>query len=126
MQLQRRGIGAQVALQLHSVLAVIIEDERVVISDDVIRMSFEKVHLLLQFLRIGPVVVGFAVGDVTTARFAKQARDASSALAVLIDLLIEGPNDRRMPLGVVRNDARGSVCGGVVVDQDFVPEIGLL
>ncbi len=113
-------------MQLHAILTVFVEGDGVVVGDDVIGMALEKVHLQLQLARVGPVIVGFAVGDVTAARFGKQVGNAGQALAVLIDLLIEGPNDCRMPLGVLRDDARCAICGGVVVDQDFVAEAGLL
>src|SRR5690606_32185335 len=104
LQFKRRGITTQLALQLHAVLTVFIEGHRVVVGQHVVGMAFEKVYLYLQFARIGPVVVSFAIGDVATASHAEQARHRRLALGVLIHFAVEGANQVRETFGVVSDD----------------------
>ena len=98
-------------------------------ADGVVGVRLHEVDLFLEFEGVGPVVVAFAVGDVFPFGMGIEKCDSHAAFVacgVLVGLLVEGSDSSGVLRCVVAYDLVGAVGGGIVVDDDFGGEGGLL
>lgn len=92
-------------------------------------MQLHEVHLTLQLVWVGPVVVALAIGYVfaTCALVVElNVHTATVALLEFVLRLVEGEHDVRVPLFIFPQYGLRLVGGSVVVNQDFKREGGLL
>ena len=95
----------------------------------IVGVGFEEVDLELQFVRVGPVVVALARGDVFCIGVHGGTHDVAYRVtwfAVLVLGLVDGLDDVGVALGILADDGSGAVGRGIVVDDSLEWEGGLL
>ena len=98
-------------------------------ADGVVGVGLHEVDLFLEFERVCPVVVAFAVGDKFPFGMRIEECDSHAtfvACGVLVGLLVEGSDSLGILFYVVAYYLVGTIGGGIVVDDDFGGEGGLL
>ena len=90
-------------------------------------MRFQKIHLLLQFVFITPIVIAFTDRRILSLRLRKKNafRDGYS-LRILIFSLVYRFNDVRILCLIFCDDRSRVICGRIVIYKNFVPEVRLL
>ena len=107
--------------------AVAKMQQRVVHTGAVVRVALQKVHLPLQAAVVAPVVVPFADADVLAPGVGEEVFGVEvAALGENVLLHKKGPHNAGVTQGIVPDDLRRAVGGGVVADQDLKGEVRLL
>ena len=95
----------------------------------IVGVGFEEVDLELQFVRVGPVVVALAHGDVFCIGVHGGTHDVVYAVTWFAELvlgLVDGLDDVGVLLGVLTDDGCRAVCRSVVVNNGLEGECSLL
>ena len=90
-------------------------------------MRFQKIHLLLQFVFIAPIVVAFTNRRILSLRpREKDAFRDEYSLRILIFRLVDRFNDVRILCLIFCDNRSRVICGRIIVYKNFVPEVRLL
>ena len=94
----------------------------------IIRVGFEEIDLLLEFERVGPVVIAFAEGDVFASGFGEDEllENATFSFRPLIFLMKDGENLIGILFSIFADDFCGAIGRTIIVDDDFDGKIALL
>lgn len=93
----------------------------------VVRMSFHKIELDLQLVRVAPEIIAFANRDVFAPSPGKIVNKIYPyTLGILILRLVDRSDDLRILRFVLADDVGGIVGRGVIVNQDLKREFRLL
>ena len=83
----------------------------------------------MEFERLGPIVIAFAVGYVFTTGTGVVEYDVhlvSESASVLVFGLIEGEYDVRVPVGILLDNGISAISGCIIMYKYLYGEVGLL
>ena len=90
-------------------------------------MRFQKIHLLLQFVFVAPIIVAFTNSNILSlCKWKKDRLKDVHALGILVFFLIDRFNDVRILCLIFCDDRSRVICGCIIVYKHFVPEVCLL